>query len=429
MAEIGVTASVSAVIQISEQVISACLQYYKTAKHAKKDIVAVITGVKDLKSTLDTIQSLLDADGDADGDAEDSQTPLFKSLGPSFKACEAAVQEVAKELGIKFGTDLKPENVKISLQNKASWPWKEKGVGKILQNIEKFKTTFILAINGDTVQLLRAVQECVTDVSQSVRTMIISEKHEKILKWLKLLSEPSTNHNAARKKHEPTTGDWLLQSELYTTWTKTTNASLWLYGKPGAGKTILCSTIIEDVKLLCTSDSGNRYAYFYFDFSDRQKQTVTSMLRSMVAQLSVPELPTEVDELYNNCNHGHQEPSAENLITSLISLLKGSHQTYLIMDALDECPERKELLTTIRRIIQTHSVYVNILVTSREEQEITEGMKGVISNSISLECGGLDADIERYIHKCLENDNEWRKDQLYIKQEVQDALVKGAHGM
>ena len=74
-------------------------------------------------------------------------------------------------------------------------------------------------------------------------------------------------------------------------------------------------------------------------------------------------------------------------------------------------------------------MYVNVLVTSREEQDIREGMKGVISNIISLECGGLDADIERHIHKCLENDIDWRNDPLHIKKEIQDALVKGAHGM
>jgi ankyrin repeat domain-containing protein 50 len=45
-------ASVIAVLQISESVISACYQYYKTAKGARKDILEVITMVKDLKVRL-----------------------------------------------------------------------------------------------------------------------------------------------------------------------------------------------------------------------------------------------------------------------------------------------------------------------------------------------------------------------------------------
>ena len=418
MAEIGVATSVISLIQISKHIILACKDYYKTAKGANKAIVEVITIVTDLKSTLDTIEFLLDTDCDT----EDPRLPLLKSLDASFKACRTALEEVATQLGIKLDTDLKPDNVKVSFQKKATWPWREKDVNKILQTIEKYKTTFILALNGDTLKVILAIQD-------NVQTMVIGEKHNKILEWLKLSIEPSTNHNAARKKHEPTTGDWLLESELFTAWTKATNASLWLHGLPGAGKTILCSTIIEHVKSLCTNDSVNRYAYFYFDFSDTQKQSVTGMLRSIVAQLSVPELPTEVEELYKKCNHGHQQPDQENLITTLISLLKNLHPTYLIMDALDECSERKVLLKVIRRIIQTQSTHVNVLVTSREEQDIKEGMQGVISNIISLECDGLDADIERHIQKCLENDMDWQNCGPNIRQEIQDALVKGAHGM
>jgi hypothetical protein len=154
------------------------------------------------------------------------------------------------------------------------------------------------------------------------------------------------------------------------------------------------------------------------------------MLRSIIAQLCGPELPTEVDELYKNCNYGRQQPGEDILVATLISLLSSGHPTYLVMDALDECLERKELLKTIRRIIQTQSeVHVNMLATSREEQDITEGMHSVIANSISLECGGLDADIERHIHKCLENDSEWQNCGSIIKQEIHEALVKGAHGM
>ena len=127
--------------------------------------------------------------------------------------------------------------------------------------------------------------------------------------------------------------------------------------------------------------------------------------------------------------HGKQQPGSDDLVKTLISLFKDSHRTYLIVDALDECSERKGLLRTIRRIVQTHSGHVNVLVTSREERDIWEGMEGVILDSVNLECGGLDADIERHIHKCLESDTDWRNDPAHVKEEIQDALVKGAHGM
>jgi ankyrin repeat domain-containing protein 50 len=416
-------ASVIAVLQISESVISACYQYYKTAKGARKDILQVISMVKDLKGTLDTIQFLLDDDGDA----EDPRLPLLKSLEPSFAACEEAMRDVAQRLGIELDNEFDPGTLKISLKKKATWTWKEKEVAKTLQCIEKFKTIFILALNGETLKVVRAIQDSVKEVSESIQKMTITDRHKRILKWLKS-SDPSVNHNAARKKHEPTTGDWLLESEIFTKWREGTKASLWLNGKPGAGKTILCSTVIDYIKS-CRLNSADTYAYFYFDFSDAGKQKVTSMLSSIIAQLSVPVLPAVVDELYSKCNNGNQQSSQDDLVKTLISLFKDSYRTYLILDALDECSERKDLLVALRQIIQVTSLQVNVLVTSREEQDIFEGLQGVIPESVNLECGGLDADIERHIKKCLENDTEWRKDPPYIKQEIQDALVKGAHGM
>jgi hypothetical protein len=99
------------------------------------------------------------------------------------------------------------------------------------------------------------------------------------------------------------------------------------------------------------------------------------------------------------------------------------------VDAMDECSERKQLLPSLRTIIQATSGHANVLVTSREEQDISDGLHGLISEPVSLECGGLDSDIERYIRKCVDNDTDWQKDTFGVKEEIKEALVKGAHGM
>jgi len=70
---------------------------------------------------------------------------------------------------------------------------------------------------------------------------------------------------------------------------------------------------------------------------------------------------------------------------------------------MDECSEREQLLkllTSLHEIIQMTSVHGNVWVTSREEHNISKGLTGVISETVSLECGGLDSDIEHYIRKC-----------------------------
>ncbi len=67
--------------------------------------------------------------------------------------------------------------------------------------------------------------------------MKIVEQRNQISRWLKG-ADSTTNHNAARKKHEPGTGDWLFNSDKFQAWTDGDGNFMWLHGIPGAGKTV-----------------------------------------------------------------------------------------------------------------------------------------------------------------------------------------------
>ena len=116
LATLGVAASVIAVIQISEQVVSACYQYYKTTKDAKKEIIDVINVVSGLKSTLENLRHLLD-----DND-QDSRLSHQMSLVGALKACEEALEQLASKLGIKIVGDLNTDSIKINFKKKMMWP-------------------------------------------------------------------------------------------------------------------------------------------------------------------------------------------------------------------------------------------------------------------------------------------------------------------
>src|SRR6202035_2231922 len=203
---------------------------------------------------------------------------------------------------------------------------------------------------------------------------------------------------------------------------------MWLHGIPGAGKTILCSTIIEHIKALHPIQSANRYAYFYFDFNDARKQTVAGMLSSLIAQLCVSgsHVPSNVHELYKQCKGS--QPSMESLFEILLSLLTSSHQTYLIMDALDESSEREDLLDVITRIIQMPLAHVNLLVTSRKERDITDALYNIV-DAIGLEGHQIDADICLHVQNCLKRDKRLCKWPPSIKDEIQNVLTQQANGM
>ncbi|KAI0269095.1 hypothetical protein BGY98DRAFT_307654 [Russula aff. rugulosa BPL654] len=102
-------------------------------------------------------------------------------------------------------------------------------------------------------------------------------------KWLSP-SDPSINHNIACGAHRKQRAEWFFQGRIFTEW-KSDGSLLWLHGKPGSGKSVLCSTIIQDVIAL-RADRLVSMAYFYFDFRDIDKQNRRDLL--LLSLLSFP---------------------------------------------------------------------------------------------------------------------------------------------
>jgi len=420
MEALGGAASIMQVLQISEQIVSACYQYYRSARSAKKDIIQVINIVGGLKSTLENLQLLI-------GDPVDPRLSHLVCLDEPLKSCQCALTTVATKLRIDPTKPPNAREVKVNLGTHLTWPWKEKEIEKILSVIEKQKTIFILALGGDTLLTSLSIQDTVEEVRSSVDAVVTSQRHSKILDWIKL-ADPSSNHNAARKKHQATTGKWFLESEQFIAWKEGSIASIWVHGIPGAGKTILSSTVISHVDAICNSAPGHRYAYFYFDFNDANKRTVNGMLRSLIHQLSIVSLPAEVETLYQRCGDGSREPGQGLLVDTLISLFQHSDRTFVIMDALDECSERADLFDVIAKITQAQRI--GLLATSRNERDIARSLQRTVQNITSLQEGdGIAGDISLHVHRCLQEDirlSEWPGK---IREEIQEALVNGAHGM
>ncbi|KAH9056237.1 hypothetical protein EDB87DRAFT_1263105 [Lactarius vividus] len=98
--------------------------------------------------------------------------------------------------------------------------------------------------------------------------------------------DPSTNQNLACTTQHEGTATWFFQGTIFLEWkSKATTSLLWIHGKPGSGKSILCSAIIQDIMVLREAGRASM-AYFYFDFRDTDKQNLHNLLPSLLTQLS-----------------------------------------------------------------------------------------------------------------------------------------------
>ncbi len=120
----------------------------------------------------------------------------------------------------------------------------------------------------------------------------------------------------------------------------------------------------------------------------------------------------------------------DSLQRCLQEILQGSGDIFLVIDALDECTQREELLDLIKEICSWRLPNVKILTTSRSEQDIEDILRN-LSTCISVKSAQIDADIRLYVDKRLNSDPKLRKwsNNADLTEEIRMTLVNGADGM
>ncbi|KAF7979136.1 hypothetical protein HWV62_43369 [Athelia sp. TMB] len=292
-------------------------------------------------------------------------------------------------------------------------------------------------ING-TTDVIKEIGKVSLEVAMLVHDYVNPSirGHTKFLEsaihvWMKS-PDISPNYNAARKKHQAGTGSWFLNGSQFSEW-KRSGSVLWLYGGPGCGKTILCSSVIEKVIVLCReSASAQGYAYFFFDGTRAQSETSNydQLIRSIITQLSDrcdDQIPDVLVDMYNQCDQGHRQPLESQLETTLARILKSFESTYIIIDSLDECIEKTDLLKWIQSVAKESSVH--LMLTSRPEPEVERGL-APLSNLQKVSVGEfhMSDDISTYLEACLQAPemDQWDQEE---KEMITDALISGSDGM
>ena len=184
-------------------------------------------------------------------------------------------------------------------------------------------------------------------------------------------------------------------------------------------------------------------AYFYFDFRDINKQHWRDLVPSLLTQLSAQLGPCcdILSRLHSDHGNGAQQPKDDALKQCLIEMLtvRGQGPIYLIIDALDECPDTSEVPSPRNRILQLleeladlHIPNLRICVTSRPEFDIRDFLAPLTFRQVSLhDQSGQKQDIADYVRSVVYSDSErimwrWRKED---KELVIETLSERADGM
>ena len=182
-------------------------------------------------------------------------------------------------------------------------------------------------------------------------------------------------------------------------------------------------------------------AFYYFDFRDVQKKHRRGLLSSLLFQLC-----DQSDSYYDILSHvysthrdGSQDPSDGALTECLEKMLglSGKAPVYLILDALDECPNasgtptaRENVLLLVEDLVDLQLPNLHICLTSRPEVDIQTVLDPLQFCSISLhDQEGQKQDILDYIRSAVHLDRKTRRWRAEDKQLVINVLSQNANGM
>ena len=200
------------------------------------------------------------------------------------------------------------------------------------------------------------------------------------------------------------------------------------------------SSIIKDIQDMCPTGLAV-LAIFYFHFGDTSKQDARNLLSSVLFQLCSQsnEFSQIVSSIYSSHGDGSREPSLVTLLGCLktILALQGQAPLYIVVDALDECPnssglvtQRQEVLDILKELIESKLPHVRFCVTSRPEVDIQRVFDVLNPYDVSLHNqGGQIRDLAEYVKSVVLSDVKMKNWPEKVKESVINTLAKKGGGM
>ena len=192
--------------------------------------------------------------------------------------------------------------------------------------------------------------------------------------WLSAVEDQQEEHlHRLSDNRQPGTCNWVLQDPQVRPWIEDDSGDgmLWLTGIPGAGKSFLCSLLVENLQ----TQQHISTLYYFCSHQSSNGDTCAVILRTLARQFlqQNPDMAPLVHQAYLQKGSNRSGPAMRKLLTQV---LPTSKVTRIVIDGIDEGDHatQQEVLKSLVEIQQSASHHCKVLISSRDEPQIQKSL-------------------------------------------------------
>ncbi|RSL80077.1 hypothetical protein CEP51_006860 [Fusarium floridanum] len=306
--------------------------------------------------------------------------------------------------------DLHADKGRLGSRVKRAWKrlnWEPDDIRELRERITLNTTLLNTFLGGISSQTMYAIKQGVDRLNLQQD----NKQRLKTLDWLTPLDYAAQQQDFISRR-QPGTGKWLLESKEYQNWLTTMGHTLFCPGMPGAGKTILTSTVVEDLT------------------TRQDDQNLTNLLACILRQFiqHLAQVPGIVNDLQKKCvDEKNRRPTLDEFLSLLQVVAAEISRVFIVVDALDECQAsegcRARLLSELFEL--QVKCGVNIFATSRFIPDIVD----TFEIGTALEIRASNEDVERYVKGRIDHLQPFVRRNKQLQEEIKVGISTAVDGM
>lgn len=444
MDPLSISASIAGLISAADVVVTRLYKYIKGVKDAEKDVSALATEVTGLYGVLNSLRLVAIR---IEGERFEPTLRVHH-----IHACYDTLDSLRTLLD-KNDPTLTSSRMEATMK-RLQWPLSARRTKDFIEEVGRHKQTLSLATSAQTLSALleslthqQNLIDGVNDIRKRMEATSLTKTRQHVLDWLSQ-ADPTTAQASILALRQFGTGIWICDDTKFKNWMEgkqlrssgvnSVNAGedlgLWIVGIPGAGKTVLTATIVEEVTQRKIRE-GTAVAFFFCDFKSPLANTSRIILGSLVRQIACQNTPS-----YESAKHIYDEQARSDGLTSsasidelrdcLAKMIRELDHLYIIIDGLDECGDESmsiiQELRDLAPVDEDHAVH--LLFVSRDEYDIRIALAGFESLSIVANSHDLRLYVDAEIASRTAKKRLRIRDPA-LKEEIRERLISKADGM